>query len=200
MEPVQEVPTSIRLRSDLLARIDALAERLSRDPKTTGVPSRSEAIRLCLLRGVEALEAETSDLPGLLSRIRESRSPDQRAHWLAVVEEYRPVDGHRRPRAVDIEIARAALTDSDPAIRAAGCIVFGSLGSLAPEDAEGLLAPLQQAREQDPLVRNQAAVALREIQAARVRTQKLVKYLESSDANRMTGAVVSRGRVIRPRR
>jgi predicted transcriptional regulator len=58
---MSEVPTSIRLSEDLVARLDKLAERMSRDPKTaalagTGI-SRTAALRLAILEGVEVLEA-----------------------------------------------------------------------------------------------------------------------------------------------
>lgn len=55
------IPTQIALRvtTDVLDRADALAARVSKDPKMAlGTVTRSNVLRLALLRGLESLEAE----------------------------------------------------------------------------------------------------------------------------------------------
>jgi predicted transcriptional regulator len=55
-------PLSIRVTADVLARLDALAAAIARDPETaatispTGEVSRSFVVRLALLEGIKALE------------------------------------------------------------------------------------------------------------------------------------------------
>lgn len=63
MSNPNEVPTSIRLHRDLVARIDALVEPLSGDAELApaGRLSRSDVIRLCLLRGLPDLEAHAAE-------------------------------------------------------------------------------------------------------------------------------------------
>lgn len=55
-----EVPTSVRLPRDIVKRLDALVPRLQRVPAIAalGTLTRSKALRLALVRGVETLEAE----------------------------------------------------------------------------------------------------------------------------------------------
>jgi len=102
-----------------------------------------------------------------------------------------------------ITLSTALRPDPHQAIRAVACAVLGNMGALAPSDADSLLLPLQQAGEPSDLVRFEAGKALKLIQAARQRTEKLRQLLEEGDhgpgrGGRMTGGVVSRGRFIRP--
>lgn len=59
----QRTPVSIRLPDPLVARLDALAAKLNADPQKglERVFKRSDALRLALIRGIEAMEAELSD-------------------------------------------------------------------------------------------------------------------------------------------
>ena len=50
------VQMAMRLSPEILARVDAIAEKLSTDASKR---SRSEVIRECLLRGLPVYEAET---------------------------------------------------------------------------------------------------------------------------------------------
>jgi predicted transcriptional regulator len=50
-----QLQTAVRLSHDTVGRIDRLAERISQPGLTV---SRSEALRLAILRGLDALEAE----------------------------------------------------------------------------------------------------------------------------------------------
>lgn len=63
-----DVPTSLRLPAELLARVDALAELLAADPRLSaavgGRVSRSAILRVALERGVAALEADAAPSPG----------------------------------------------------------------------------------------------------------------------------------------
>ena len=56
----QGVPISVRVPKDLVDRLDRLVPKLGKDPawQTLGIVSRSSAIKLALLRGVEALEKQ----------------------------------------------------------------------------------------------------------------------------------------------
>ena len=53
-------PTSVRLTSDILKRVDRLLPKLERDPerRALGKITRSKAIRLAIVRGLDALEGE----------------------------------------------------------------------------------------------------------------------------------------------
>lgn len=53
-------PISVRVPPDLAKRLDRLVPRVSKDKSfsTLGIITRSSIIKLALLRGVEALEAE----------------------------------------------------------------------------------------------------------------------------------------------
>ena len=53
-------PIPVRLPEALVARIDALVPLLADEPElaTKGTVTRSDALRLCVLRGLEVLEAE----------------------------------------------------------------------------------------------------------------------------------------------
>lgn len=57
-----EIPTSVRLPADLVKRLDALIPKLERVPALAalGALTRSKVLRLALVRGVDALEAEHS--------------------------------------------------------------------------------------------------------------------------------------------
>ena len=50
--------TALRLPSDLLERADALVERVAADPERagTGMVTRSDVLRLALVRGLTTLE------------------------------------------------------------------------------------------------------------------------------------------------
>jgi predicted DNA-binding protein len=56
-----EVPTSVRLPNELIRRLDALAKRMSKDPRTAALAgaevSRAAALRLAIAEGIEVLEA-----------------------------------------------------------------------------------------------------------------------------------------------
>jgi hypothetical protein len=61
----QRQPTSVRLPEPLIERLDALAAKLNADPERgmERVFKRSDAFRLALIRGIEAMEAELSERP-----------------------------------------------------------------------------------------------------------------------------------------
>ena len=59
----KDAATTLRLPTDLLARVDKLAERLA---GPDGKPSRSAALRVAIERGTAALEAD-GDKPGTLT-------------------------------------------------------------------------------------------------------------------------------------
>jgi len=54
----QGVPISVRVPKELVDRLDKLVPKLAKDPawQTLGIVSRTSAIKLASLRGVEALE------------------------------------------------------------------------------------------------------------------------------------------------
>jgi hypothetical protein len=56
----QGVPVSVRVPKELVDRLDRLVPKLAKDPAwhTLGIVSRTSAIKLALLRGVEALEKQ----------------------------------------------------------------------------------------------------------------------------------------------
>lgn len=70
----KEVPTSVRLPDELIARLDALGATMSARPEVAalagGTVSRSAVLRLAVLRGVEALEAEYEPASGKRGRGR----------------------------------------------------------------------------------------------------------------------------------
>lgn len=66
LKPMQQRhPISIRLPEPLVERLDVLAERLNADPKRSLERNfkRSDAFRLALIRGIEAMEAELPQRP-----------------------------------------------------------------------------------------------------------------------------------------
>lgn len=60
MADERDVPISARIPQDLARRIDKLKPKLEKDPaiRILGKVNRSMIVRLVLLRGVEALEAQ----------------------------------------------------------------------------------------------------------------------------------------------
>jgi hypothetical protein len=60
MASERDVPISARVPPDLAKRLDKLKAKLERDPtvRTLGKVNRSMVVKLALLRGVEALEAQ----------------------------------------------------------------------------------------------------------------------------------------------
>lgn len=57
---MKEVTTTLRLPAEMMARIEALIPKVAKRPEFAahGRVSRSAVIRLVILRGLEALEAE----------------------------------------------------------------------------------------------------------------------------------------------
>jgi predicted DNA-binding protein len=54
-EKVPTIQTAIRLDRDLIERLDAVADKLSRPGLAV---TRSDAMRICLMTGLEAIEKE----------------------------------------------------------------------------------------------------------------------------------------------
>lgn len=74
-------PTSVRLTPAMLERVDDLLPELAGMPElaTPARVPRSDALRLCLLRGLEALEEETRE-DKALAAIAEERA--QEPDWV----------------------------------------------------------------------------------------------------------------------
>jgi hypothetical protein len=58
-----DTQTGLRLPVDLLKRVDEVTDALNRDPETAlrGGMSRSDVMRLALVRGLEAIEKQSKN-------------------------------------------------------------------------------------------------------------------------------------------